>query len=59
VVHLSGDEDDGINGQFDSGHFLTICGQQFNKALVKKDKFWDVVLESKARKNNAKDKKFR
>lgn len=58
VVHLSGEDDDGINGRFDSGHFLTISGHRFNKALVKIDKFWDVAEGSKAFKNNSKDKKL-
>ncbi|KAK3088763.1 hypothetical protein FSP39_023490 [Pinctada imbricata] len=58
IVHLTGDENDGINGNVNSGHLFTICGKNFNKAYVKKDKFWDVVLDSKAYKNNDKDKKL-
>lgn len=57
IIHLAGDENDGINGNFDSGHLFTICGRRFNKANVKIDNFWDVVGTSKAKKNNDKDKK--
>ena len=57
IVHLAGDDNDGINGQFDSGHLFTISGQRFRKALVKVDNFWDVVDGCKAMKNNAKDRK--
>ncbi|CAC5380346.1 PLA2G16 [Mytilus coruscus] len=57
IIHLAGDENDGINGNFDSGHLFTICGRHFNKANVKIDNFWDVVGTSKAKKNNDKDKK--
>lgn len=59
VVHLAGADNDGINGQVDSTHLLTICGRSFRKALVKIDKFWSVVEGSLARKNNDKDRKFR
>ncbi|KAK3602554.1 hypothetical protein CHS0354_003807 [Potamilus streckersoni] len=59
VVHLTGDENDGINGNFDSGNLFTICGQRFNKAYVKVEDFWNVVLGSKANINKNKDKKMR
>ena len=59
IVHLAGDDNDGINGQIDSGHLFTICGQRFRKALVKVDNFWDVVDGCKAMKNNAKDGKHK
>ncbi|KAL3870944.1 hypothetical protein ACJMK2_038972 [Sinanodonta woodiana] len=59
VVHLSGDDNDGINGNFDSGHIFTICGQTFNKALVKLEDFWNVALGSKAKVNLNKDRKMR
>ena len=58
-MHLSGDDNDGINGQFDSGHMFTISGQRFGKALVRVEKFWNVVEGCKAMKNNTKDSKFR
>ncbi|KAK7504445.1 hypothetical protein BaRGS_00004311 [Batillaria attramentaria] len=59
VVHLAGDEDDGIDGQFDSTHLFTISGQRFTKALVKVENFWNVVAGSFAKKNNEKDKKYK
>ncbi|KAL3870952.1 hypothetical protein ACJMK2_038977 [Sinanodonta woodiana] len=49
VVHLTGDDNDGINGNFDSGNLFTICGRRFNKAYVKVDNFWDVVLGCKVK----------
>ncbi|XP_076472373.1 phospholipase A and acyltransferase 3-like [Babylonia areolata] len=58
VVHLSGDENDGINAGMEASHFLTISGQRFGKALVKVENFWEVVEGTKAMKNNAKDKKY-
>ncbi|KAL3870918.1 hypothetical protein ACJMK2_038946 [Sinanodonta woodiana] len=59
VVHLTGDDNDGINGNFDSGNLFTICGRRFNKAYVKVDNFWDVVLGCQARINKSKDKNMR
>ncbi|KAK7093759.1 phospholipase A and acyltransferase 3-like [Littorina saxatilis] len=57
VVHLAGDENDGINGQIDADKLMTISGQRFGKALVKVENFWNVVDGSRARKNNNKDGK--
>lgn len=59
VVHLAGDEDDGIDRRFDSTHFFSVSGRSFQKAEVKIDKFWDVAENSLAKKNNGKDGKFR
>ncbi|PVD22332.1 hypothetical protein C0Q70_18142 [Pomacea canaliculata] len=58
VVHLAGEEDDGIDGKADSTHLFTICGRQFNKAVVRVDKFLEVAGNSKAVRNNKKDKRF-
>ncbi|XP_062571776.1 phospholipase A and acyltransferase 3-like [Saccostrea cucullata] len=57
VVHLAGDENDGINGNIKTHHVFTICGKTFNKAIVKRENFWEVVLDSKAEINNNKDRK--
>ncbi|XP_056012808.1 phospholipase A and acyltransferase 3-like [Ostrea edulis] len=57
VVHLAGTENDGINGNFNSGHVFTICGKSFNKAQVKKEDIWNVICGSKIKINNDKDKK--
>lgn len=57
IVHLSGDENDGINGQVGLTHFFTISGVRFNKAKVVKENFWKVTADSKAKKNNGKDRK--
>ncbi|XP_078323642.1 phospholipase A and acyltransferase 1-like isoform X2 [Crassostrea virginica] len=59
VIHLAGDENDGINGNVKARHMFTICGKTFNKALVKRDNVWDVVLDSKVEINNNKDQKCR
>lgn len=59
IVHLSGGDNDGINGAFNSGSVFTICGKRFNKAFVKIDNFWEVVLGCNAKKNNGKDRKCR
>ena len=58
MVHLAGEEDDGIGGKVDSVHLFTICGRIFHKAFVKVDRFLDVAGGSKAVRNNSKDKKF-
>ncbi|OWF49981.1 phospholipid-metabolizing enzyme A-C1-like [Mizuhopecten yessoensis] len=57
IVHLSGGDNDGINGNINSGSVFTICGKNFSKAFVTIDDFWDVVLDCKAIKNNGKDRK--
>lgn len=57
VVHLAGENDDGINAQVKPEHLFTICGKTFNKARVTIDDFWDIVLEDKACINNSRDKK--
>ncbi|KAL4228365.1 Kelch-like protein 6 [Mactra antiquata] len=58
VIHMTGADDDGINGNVNSASVFTICGKRFKKAFVKVDDFWDVVGDSKAYKNNGKDRKF-
>ncbi|XP_056012807.1 phospholipase A and acyltransferase 2-like [Ostrea edulis] len=59
VVHLGGVDNDGLNGTIKSNHVFTISGKTFNKAVVRKDNFWKVVLDSKVDINNGKDKKCR
>ncbi|XP_045209807.1 phospholipase A and acyltransferase 3-like [Mercenaria mercenaria] len=58
VIHLAGDENDGLNANVNSGSLFTICGTRFRKAFVKVDDFWNVVCDSKVYKNNDKDKKM-
>jgi len=57
VIHLAGDENDGLNANLNSGNLFTICGKRFNKAFVRVEDFWAVAGESKAVKNNKRDKK--
>ncbi|XP_061164499.1 phospholipase A and acyltransferase 2-like [Saccostrea echinata] len=59
VVHLAGIDDDGVNGNSNPSHVLSICGKKFNKAVVKRESFWKVVQDSKAKINNDKDRKCR
>ncbi|XP_046367375.2 phospholipase A and acyltransferase 3-like [Haliotis rufescens] len=56
VVHLSV-----VDGPMGSNIELScsICGQEFNKGIVRKDGFWEVVGDGKAYKNNSKDKTMR
>lgn len=57
VVHLTGIED-GINSNnINPSHVFTICGMQFNKAMVKRERVWDVLRDSKVNINNDKDRK--
>lgn len=58
VVHLAGNEDDGLKNNITSGNFFTVSGVRFNKALVKIDDFFQVADRSKAKKNNGKDRKL-
>ena len=58
VVHLAGDDNDGLNDNITSGNFFTISGVSFNKAVVKISDFFSVADTSKAKKNNSKDSKL-
>uniref|UniRef100_A0A8W8L4Z0 LRAT domain-containing protein n=1 Tax=Magallana gigas TaxID=29159 RepID=A0A8W8L4Z0_MAGGI len=57
VVHLAGDENDGLNGNISPSHAFTISGKSFNKAVVKRENVWQVVLDSRVEINNSKDQK--
>jgi hypothetical protein len=59
VIHLAGEENDGLNANINSASLFTICGRQFNKAFVRVDDFWKVVNDCKVYKNNSKDRKMR
>uniref|UniRef100_A0A0B7AVC6 LRAT domain-containing protein n=1 Tax=Arion vulgaris TaxID=1028688 RepID=A0A0B7AVC6_9EUPU len=59
VAHLAGIDNDGVNGDIKPEYMFTISGIKYNKAKVCIDNFWDVVLDSKACKNNKKDNKWR
>lgn len=54
---MAGDENDGLNGNIYPSHAFTICGKSFNKAVVKRENVWRVVLDSKVEINNSKDRK--
>lgn len=57
VVHLAGIEN-GINSNnINPSHVFTICGRQFYKAMVKRERVWDVLIDSKVKINNDKDRK--
>ncbi|KAL3876942.1 hypothetical protein ACJMK2_034721 [Sinanodonta woodiana] len=55
VVHLTGDPNAGSSVNANPSHVFAICGVEFSKAKVKRDKFFNVAGESMARKNNDKD----
>nr|KAG5696928.1 hypothetical protein BaRGS_015892 [Batillaria attramentaria] len=59
VVHLAGDENDGINAQMNPAVIGSLSGKRNNKATVRKDDFWDVVGDSRAEKNNSKDRRYK
>ncbi|XP_013416978.1 HRAS-like suppressor 3 [Lingula anatina] len=59
VVHLTGENDGIKDGKGDPGKFCSPCGVQLKKAFVRVSLFWDVAGESKAVKNNGKDRKHR
>jgi len=67
VIHLSGEDDDGLStgsvsdGSLGSvsGTLFTIAGVSCDKAKVKCDNFWDVARVSKANINNSKDSYIR
>lgn len=59
MIHLAGDDNDGLNANVTSGSCFTICGRSFEKAFVKVDDFWKVAADCKAYRNNKKDKKQR
>ncbi|XP_050392476.1 phospholipase A and acyltransferase 2 [Patella vulgata] len=57
IVHLAGeDEYDGL-GDVNTSHLFSISGQRFNKAWVKKDSFWTVTSNSRAKINNKDNKR--
>ncbi|XP_067662417.1 phospholipase A and acyltransferase 3-like [Haliotis asinina] len=56
VVHLSG-VDGPIGSDLDQS--FTISGVEFDKGIIRKDAFWDVVGDSKVHKNNSKDTKLK
>lgn len=58
VIHLAGEENDGLKDNLNSGSLFTICGKRFNKAQVREDYFWNVVGDSKVYKNNSLDDSY-
>ena len=56
IVHLSGIDVAGTATDSSLSNVFTISGIGYRKACVKKENFWNVVGESKAKKNNDKDK---
>lgn len=39
-------------------HVLSVSGNEFHKAIVKRENFFDVVKTSRAFKNNSNDSKY-
>lgn len=59
VVHLAGVDNDGLNASVKPNHVFTMCGKTFDKATVKKESVWNVMLDSKVKINNDKDRKLK
>lgn len=59
VVHLAGVDNDGLNATVKPNHVFTMCGKTFDKATVKKESVWNVMLDSKVEINNDKDNKLK
>lgn len=57
LVHLTGIENGIHSDNINPSHVFTICGKQFNKAMVKRESVWDVLIDSKVDINNDKDRK--
>lgn len=57
VIHLAGDDNDGINAEMHSAHLTSFSGQCFEKAVIRQDNFFDVAGLSKAKRNNDRDGK--
>lgn len=58
VVHLAGTQNDGLNVSSKPSHVSSSCGKSFNKAKVKRESVWDVMLDSKVEINNSKDRRY-
>ncbi|KAH9496470.1 Phospholipase A and acyltransferase 2 [Bulinus truncatus] len=56
IVHLVGEEDDGISDYCNSTH---IAGQLYNKASVRKADFWEVAGNDEANIDNSRDSTWR
>ncbi|KAK3583608.1 hypothetical protein CHS0354_039430 [Potamilus streckersoni] len=57
VIHLAGDPNAPSKTNANALHIFSISGVQFDKAWVREDDLIDVAGNSKAQKNNNKDKK--
>ncbi|KAK0065884.1 HRAS-like suppressor 2 [Biomphalaria pfeifferi] len=59
IIHLAGEDDDGIGAKFNSTNLFSIGGKLFTKAEVRIDDFWKVVGTDTAEKDNSLDTKWR
>lgn len=57
VIHLAGDDNDGLNGQVNATHVTSFSGQCFDKAIIRIDNFFRVAGPDKAKRNNNLDGK--
>jgi len=59
IVHLAGEDNDGIDANIEARHVLTVSGHRLDKACVCKTQFWSVVGNDKALIQNDKDHKWK
>ncbi|PVD22497.1 hypothetical protein C0Q70_18311 [Pomacea canaliculata] len=57
VIHLAGDDNDGLNAQLNPTYLTSFSGQCFNKAIVRIDSFYHVAGTDKAQRSNILDEK--
>ncbi|XP_005088861.1 phospholipase A and acyltransferase 2 [Aplysia californica] len=58
IIHLAGEDNDGINANVQAQHVLTVSGHRFDKAKVCRANFWTIVGADPAYKNNTRDNKW-
>ena len=56
MVHLSGIDRSGTATASPSSNVINISGIEYTNACVKRENIWNVASESKAKKNNDKDR---
>ncbi|PVD22523.1 hypothetical protein C0Q70_18337 [Pomacea canaliculata] len=55
VIHLAGDDNDGLDAQVNFTHLTSFSGECYSKATVRVDNFLDVAGRDKAKRNNCLD----
>jgi len=58
VIHLAGEDNDGLDADWEARHVFVVCGQRFDKARVVVESFWPVAHGDISFKNNSRDRKW-